>query len=110
MSAADTGARREGAGMGSFRAVSGGVESGMFQDEGAGDLFGIAWIGLPTVPPLPSPQWGHGKPNAHAVAPNAPSAPTQKFHTPKARRNLQASLAHSGRVQTSVLPGAPHPL
>lgn len=109
MNAADTDARRKGAGMGSLRAVSGGVESGMFQDEGAGDLFGIAWIGLPPVPPLNSIGWGHAKPNAHAVAPSAPSAPTQKFNTPKARPNLQANLEDSGRVQTSVLPGAPHP-
>lgn len=109
MSVAGNGARREGAGMGSLRAVFGGAETGMFQDQGMSDILGIAWIGLPPVPPVPSPQWGHGKPNAHAVAPSAPSAPTQKFNIPKARRNPQSMVKVAAWVQTSVLPEAPHP-
>ena len=109
MSAADADARREGAGMGSLRAVSGGFESSMFQDEGPHDFFGTAWTGLPPVPPLNAMGWGHAKPNAHAVAPSAPSAPTQKCNTPKARRNLQASLGGREGYRRLYCHGHPTP-
>ena len=45
----NTDARREGAGKGSFRAVFGDVESGMFQDERCAQPF---WISVDWVPPV----------------------------------------------------------
>lgn len=50
MSAADTDARREGAGMGSLRAVSGGVEASMFQDGGRPTLPELHGLGAPSCP------------------------------------------------------------
>ena len=109
MNAADTDARREGAGMGSLRAVSGGVESGMFQDEGAPDATGTSRTGRPQLPPHNSFGWVRAEPNALAVAPIGPSAPTPESDTPKEIPSRRGAHDVCGKVQTSVLPGAPHP-
>ena len=89
MNAADTDARQEGAGRDSLRAAFGFGETSMFQDKRWHGCLGLAWMGLPPVPPVNTPWWGQLKPNAHAVAPSAPAAPSPKRKTPKEIRNLR---------------------
>ena len=96
--------------MGSLRAVSGGVEASMFQDEGAPDSTGTSRTVRPQLPPLNSLGWVRAEPNAHAVAPSGPSAPTKKSDTPKAGRNLQASLEGREGYRRLYCHGHPTPL
>ena len=109
MNAADTDARRKGAGMGSLRALSGGVEASMFQDEGAPDSTGTSRTVRPQLPPLNSLGWVRAEPNAHAVAPSGPSAPTPESDTPKEIPSRRGAHDVCGKVQTSVLPGGTPP-
>ena len=96
--------------MGSLRAVSGGVESGMFQDEGAPDATGTSRTGRPQLPPHNSFGWVRAELNAHAVAPIGPSAPTPESDTPKEIPSRRGHTMFAERYRRLYYRGHPTPL